>query len=224
MRSVLTVRERAYFFYLDRGAHRSYEHPGRVVLVGAVSGRVIKSRSLRFAPDGRRAPAGLPAQPRGLRGPALPRVLTAYSVGGIGPRGEPRPERVRRHGAGLRPAQRRLRARRRGPPGRRALVHRRRRRASRRRPLDARLGLRLARPPAARLRPDGHALARVVHRLAGDRRARLPRHPHRDLRRRLRLASPAVDAHGPVDVRLADARVPRQRRGAAGDHRRATRP
>ncbi len=51
MRSVLTVRgERAYFFYLDRGAYQRYEHPGRVVLVGARSGRVIRSRTLRFAP------------------------------------------------------------------------------------------------------------------------------------------------------------------------------
>ena len=48
--SCASARERAYFFYLDRGAHRSYEHPGRVVLVGAASGRVIRSRSLRFAP------------------------------------------------------------------------------------------------------------------------------------------------------------------------------
>ena len=51
MRSIATVRgERAYFFYLDRGAYQSYEHPGRVVLVGQRSGRVFRSRSLRFAP------------------------------------------------------------------------------------------------------------------------------------------------------------------------------
>ena len=51
MRRVLTVRgERAYFFYLDRGAYQSYEHPGRVVLVGQRTGRVIRSRTLRFAP------------------------------------------------------------------------------------------------------------------------------------------------------------------------------
>ncbi len=50
MQRVLTVRERAFFFYLDRGSYQSYEHAGRVVLVGVVSGRVIRSRTLQFAP------------------------------------------------------------------------------------------------------------------------------------------------------------------------------
>ena len=83
MRHVLTVRgERAYFFYLDRRAYQSYEHPGRVVLVGAVSGRVIRSRSLRFAPviNGR-----LPVFLRSREAYRLPRYRVAYrpwSVGG----------------------------------------------------------------------------------------------------------------------------------------------
>ncbi|MEA2217730.1 MAG: hypothetical protein QOJ35_356, partial [Solirubrobacteraceae bacterium] len=47
--------EAAYFFYLDRGAYQAFEHPGRVLLVGAVTGRVVKSRTIRFGPtiDGR---------------------------------------------------------------------------------------------------------------------------------------------------------------------------
>ncbi len=83
MRSVLTVgRERAFFFYLDRGAHQAYEHPGRVILVGQRSGRVIRSRTLQFAPtiDGR-----LPIFLRSREGYELPayRVFAKdYSVGG----------------------------------------------------------------------------------------------------------------------------------------------
>jgi hypothetical protein len=42
--------ERAYFFYLDRGAQRLYEHPGRVILVDARTGDTIRSRTLRYAP------------------------------------------------------------------------------------------------------------------------------------------------------------------------------
>jgi Big-like domain-containing protein/cadherin-like protein len=47
--------EPAFFFYLDRGAYQASPHAGRVVLVGARSGRVVRSRALRFAPaiDGR---------------------------------------------------------------------------------------------------------------------------------------------------------------------------
>ena len=51
MRRVLTVGgERAFFFYLDRGAYQRYQHAGRVVLVGQTTGRVIRSRTLTFAP------------------------------------------------------------------------------------------------------------------------------------------------------------------------------
>ena len=83
MRLVLRVgRERAYFFYLDRGAYQAYEHRGRVVLVGARSGRVVRSRTIRFAPaiDGR-----LPKFLRSREGYDLPRYrvdFTDYSVAG----------------------------------------------------------------------------------------------------------------------------------------------
>jgi hypothetical protein len=45
-----TGREPMWFFYEDRGPHQNYEHPGRVVLVGARSGRVRTSRQLRWMP------------------------------------------------------------------------------------------------------------------------------------------------------------------------------
>ncbi|MDX6677682.1 MAG: hypothetical protein QOE31_1734, partial [Solirubrobacteraceae bacterium] len=47
--------EPAYFFYLDRGAHQAARHAGRVVLVGARTGKVLRSRTIAFAPaiDGR---------------------------------------------------------------------------------------------------------------------------------------------------------------------------
>ncbi|MEY2442547.1 MAG: hypothetical protein QOJ46_1973, partial [bacterium] len=83
MRTVLTVgSERAFFFYLDRGAYQAYEHAGRVIVVGQRSGRVIRSRTLRFAPaiDGR-----LPVFLRSREGYELPayRVdTTEYSVAG----------------------------------------------------------------------------------------------------------------------------------------------
>ena len=56
MPTVLTVgSEPAYLFYLDRGAYQAAEHNGRVVLVGAITGKVVRSRTIRFAPavDGR---------------------------------------------------------------------------------------------------------------------------------------------------------------------------
>jgi VCBS repeat-containing protein len=83
MRSVLTVgREPAYFFYLDRGAYQDYEHPGRVILVGRISGKVTRSRTLRFAPviNGR-----LPVFLRSREGYELPAYRVAvndYSVSG----------------------------------------------------------------------------------------------------------------------------------------------
>ena len=52
---VLRAGERSYFFYVDRGAYQAYGHAGRVLLVGAATGRIRRSRLLRFAPviDGR---------------------------------------------------------------------------------------------------------------------------------------------------------------------------
>lgn len=45
-----TGDEAAWLFYEDRGPYQAYQHPGRVVLVGATSGRVRVSRSLRWPP------------------------------------------------------------------------------------------------------------------------------------------------------------------------------
>jgi hypothetical protein len=83
MRSVLHAGgERAYFFYLDRGAYQSYEHPGRVLLVDAASGRVTRSRAMRFAPviDGSR-PIFLRSR-EGYDAPAHRVSASEYSVSG----------------------------------------------------------------------------------------------------------------------------------------------
>ncbi|HEV7808155.1 MAG TPA: cadherin-like domain-containing protein, partial [Solirubrobacteraceae bacterium] len=56
MPKVLRVgSEPAFFFYLDRGAYQASQHVGRVVLVGVHSGKVVRSRRIRFSPaiDGR---------------------------------------------------------------------------------------------------------------------------------------------------------------------------
>ncbi|MFA4929017.1 MAG: tandem-95 repeat protein, partial [Patulibacter sp.] len=45
-----TGDEAAWLFYEDRGPYQAYQHPGRVVLVGATSGRVRVSQSLRWPP------------------------------------------------------------------------------------------------------------------------------------------------------------------------------
>jgi hypothetical protein len=62
LRSAATVMrvgaERAWLFYEDRGPSQAFEHPGRVVLVGARTGRVRTSSRLRWVPlVGGRAPA-----------------------------------------------------------------------------------------------------------------------------------------------------------------------
>jgi hypothetical protein len=66
-------REPAYFFYLDRGSYQDYAHAGRVLLVGAHTGKVRRSRTLHFAPtiDGK-----LPVFLRSREGYELP----AYHV------------------------------------------------------------------------------------------------------------------------------------------------
>lgn len=50
--------EPAFFFHLDRGAYQATAHAGRVVLVGARSGRVLRGRVMQFSPaiDGRPPP------------------------------------------------------------------------------------------------------------------------------------------------------------------------
>ncbi|HEX2087669.1 MAG TPA: Ig-like domain-containing protein, partial [Solirubrobacteraceae bacterium] len=47
--------EPAFFFFEDRGPHQAFEHPGRVALVGARTGRVRMSDTTRWVPliDGR---------------------------------------------------------------------------------------------------------------------------------------------------------------------------
>ncbi|MEY2514377.1 MAG: hypothetical protein QOJ89_1735, partial [bacterium] len=51
MPTVLTVgSEPSYLFYLDRGAYQASAHKGRVVLVGAATGKVVRSRTIEFAP------------------------------------------------------------------------------------------------------------------------------------------------------------------------------
>jgi hypothetical protein len=83
MPGVMTAgRHRQYFFYLDRGAYQAYEHPGRVILVDAVTGQARRSRTLRFAPviDGR-----LPVFLRSREGYELPAYRVDakdYAVGG----------------------------------------------------------------------------------------------------------------------------------------------
>jgi len=79
-------REWSYFFYLDRGSYQASEHRGRVLLVGAASGRVTRSRTIRFAPviNGR-----LPAFLRSREGYGAPRYRVAssnYSVRGAAAR------------------------------------------------------------------------------------------------------------------------------------------
>ncbi|HEX8084277.1 MAG TPA: tandem-95 repeat protein [Solirubrobacteraceae bacterium] len=53
-----TGSERTWFFFEDQGPHQAFEHPGRVVLVGADTGRVRVSEETRWVPlvDGK-APA-----------------------------------------------------------------------------------------------------------------------------------------------------------------------
>jgi len=48
-------REAAWFFYADKAPFKAYQHPGQVVLVGAKSGKVLKTRTLMWPPliDGR---------------------------------------------------------------------------------------------------------------------------------------------------------------------------
>src|SRR5688500_15941152 len=42
--------EPAWLFHEDRGPHQAFEHPGRIALVGLVSGRVRTSRPMRWLP------------------------------------------------------------------------------------------------------------------------------------------------------------------------------
>jgi hypothetical protein len=53
-----TGDEASWFFFEDRGPHQMFEHQGRVVVVGATSGKVTLSRQTSWVPlvDGR-APA-----------------------------------------------------------------------------------------------------------------------------------------------------------------------
>jgi hypothetical protein len=53
--AVLRATEPSWLFYADHGPSQAFEHPGRVVLVGARTGRVRVSRTLRWIPliDGR---------------------------------------------------------------------------------------------------------------------------------------------------------------------------
>ena len=92
------------------------------------------------------------------------------------------------------------------------LLHGHRRRSARRRAVDARIGLRARR--SCRCSSTTSAAARSLASFVASEAivaARLSRHPDRDLRRRLRLALAAVDAHRPRDVGPSHARVPRQR-------------
>ena len=52
---VMIAGEESWLFYADQGPSLAFEHPGRVVLVGASSGKVRLSRPLRWVPlvDGR---------------------------------------------------------------------------------------------------------------------------------------------------------------------------
>ena len=47
---VLTARRSSYFFYEDRGPYQLYQHPGRVVLVDAKSGKVTVSKTITWPP------------------------------------------------------------------------------------------------------------------------------------------------------------------------------
>ncbi|HEX8648391.1 MAG TPA: tandem-95 repeat protein [Thermoleophilaceae bacterium] len=47
---VLTVRSRSYLFYEDRGPYQLYQHPGRVALVDAASGKVTVSKTINWPP------------------------------------------------------------------------------------------------------------------------------------------------------------------------------
>ena len=112
--------------------YQDYEHPGRVVLVGAAPGPVpAAGRSVR-AGD-RRPPAGVPAQPRGLRAARLSGGFDEPTRFRRAPRARPRPPRgVRRRWRGRRhAAQRGVGAAGRRAAGRRAVVHGRHRRATR---------------------------------------------------------------------------------------------
>ncbi|MEA2474727.1 MAG: hypothetical protein QOE06_2642 [Thermoleophilaceae bacterium] len=53
--AILTASKRSYLFYEDRGPFQLYQHPGRVALVDAVSGKVTLSRTITWPPlvDGR---------------------------------------------------------------------------------------------------------------------------------------------------------------------------
>ena len=47
---VLTARKRSYLFYEDQGPYQLYQHPGRVALVDAASGKVTVSKTITWPP------------------------------------------------------------------------------------------------------------------------------------------------------------------------------